>query len=248
MIDIHTHIVPGLDDGSQDMETSVMMAEMAARSGVSALIATPHCNQMMFPNFLSDSLIRRMEGFREEVIRENIELDLAFGMEIFCTKEVPRLLKEKKLLSLNGGRYVLVEFNFGTDVEPMEDMLYSIMDAGYVPIIAHPERYRELQGQFEIVSDWMDEGMGIQINKGSLFGHFGRAAGEFAYAMLRHGLCSCVASDAHGADARTTDMTEIYNFLAAEFSEAEAERLLTENPMRIFNNKPLLGVNNIQPF
>lgn len=249
MIDIHAHIIPGVDDGSQDIGTSILMAEMAAESGVSAIIATPHSNQRgAFENHVSDGLLRRMDGFRNEIAKESIDLDIAFGMEIFCTADVPRLLREKKLLTLNDSRYVLVEFNFGMDASRMERMLYSILDSGFVPIIAHPERYYNLQGQLELVADWMQEGIGVQINKGSIFGHFGRDARAFAYAMLRYGLVTCIASDAHGAESRTTDMTDIYDFLMTEFSVIEAERLLTENPMRIFSNKPLLSENDIQFF
>lgn len=249
MIDIHAHIIPGVDDGSQDIGTSILMAETAVESGVSAIIATPHCNlKGEFENHVSDSLLRKMDDFRNEIVKENINLDIAFGMEVFCTGDVPRLLKEKRLLTLNGSRYVLVEFDFGMDAPRMDRMLYSILDSGFVPIIAHPERYYDLQGQLERVADWMEEGMGIQINKGSVFGRFGREERDFACAMLRYGLVSCIASDAHGSDSRTTDMTEIYDFLMTEFSVIEAERLLTENPKRIYNNKPLLSGNDIQFF
>lgn len=249
MIDIHTHIIPGIDDGSQDIGTSVLMAEMAVESGVSAIIATPHSNQRgAFENHISDGLLRKMDSFRSEIAKENIDLDIAFGMEVFCTGEVPRLLKEKKLLTLNGSRYVLVEFNFGMDASRMERLLYSILDSGFVPIIAHPERYYDLQGQLERVADWMEEGMGTQINKGSVFGRFGREERDFACAMLRYGLVTCIASDAHGAESRTTDMTDIYDYIMTEFSVIEAERLLTENPKRIYNNKPLLSGNDIQFF
>lgn len=249
MIDIHAHIIPGVDDGSQDVGTSVLMAEMAAESGVSAMIATPHSNQRgAYENHVSDRLLRKLDSFRNEIIKENIDLDIAFGMEVFCTGEVPRLLREKKLLTLNDSRYVLVEFNFGMNASRMEQMLYSILDSGFVPIIAHPERYYDLQGQLELIADWMEEGIGIQINKGSVFGHFGRDARTFACAMLRYGLATCIASDAHGAESRTTDMTDIYDFLMTEFSVIEAERLLNENPTRIYNDKPLLSGNDIQFF
>lgn len=247
MIDIHAHILPGVDDGSRDIATSVLMAETAAESGVSAIIATPHCNQRgAYENHNSDELRRKMYSFRNEIEKENLGLDIAFGMEIFCTSEVPQLLKEKRLLTLNGSRYVLVEFSFGMDTSKMERMLFSILDSGFVPIIAHPERYYDLQGQLELVADWMEQGIGTQINKGSFFGHFGRDARAFANSMLRYGLVTCIASDAHGAESRTTDMTEIYAFLMKEYSVIEAERLLTENPMRIYYDRPLIGGNDIQ--
>lgn len=247
MLDIHTHIIPGIDDGSEDMETSMIMAEMAVCSGVDTIIATPHSNQSgMFENYASDDLFIRMEKLKNEFSRENIDLNIGFGMEIFCTRDVPQLLKEKKLLTLNGSRYVLVEFAFGIDIVRMERMLYSILDSGYIPVIAHPERYYKVQAQPEIVFDWMQEGMGTQINKGSVFGRFGRAECICANNLLRNGLVTCIASDAHGVESRTTDMSEINEFLSVEYSEELADLLLTENPKRIFENKPLLSVSDIQ--
>lgn len=249
MIDIHTHIIPGLDDGSDDIETSIIMAEMAVDSGVDTIVATPHCNQLgMYENFVSDDLIRRMESFREEVAREKIDLEVKLGMEIFCTREVPKLLKEKKLLTLNDSRYVLVEFAFGIDIPRMERMLFSILDSGYIPVIAHPERYYAVQAQPEIVYDWLQEGMGIQINKGSIFGRFGRGECRCANTLLRNGLVSCIASDAHGVDSRTTDMSDAFEFLSMEYSEELADLLLEENPRRILDNKPLLSGEDIEVY
>lgn len=245
MIDIHTHIIPGVDDGSEDMETSIIMAEMASDSGVDTIIATPHCNQSgMYENYVSDELLARMEEFRNEIARENIDLEVGFGMEIFCTRDVPRLLKEKKLLTLNGSRYALVEFGFRLDAPRMERMLFPILDSGFVPVIAHPERYSRLQP--ETIDDWMREGIGIQINKGSVFGRFGREAYDSAHVLLRNGLVSCIASDAHGIDIRTTNMEDISDFISMEYSEELAELLLNENPRRIINDEPLLGGEDIQ--
>lgn len=249
MIDIHTHIIPGIDDGARDMETSILMAEMAVESGVDTIIATPHCNQRgLFENYMSDSLIRRMDRFRDKIAQENIKLKIGYGMEIFCTREVPELLRRKKLISLNDSRYVLVEFNFRIEYPRLERMLFSIMEIGYVPIIAHPERYTDLHGRFENIKDWLGEGMGIQVNKGSIFGHFGRDARDFALRLLRNGLVTCIASDAHGIGSRTTDMSMIFEFLSTEFSEKEAHRLLTENPGRIYNDELLLSRDDIQSF
>ena len=245
MTDIHTHIIPGVDDGSEDMGTSIIMAEMAIDSGVDTIITTPHCNQSgMYENYVSDELMMRMEEFRNEIARENIDLKIGFGMEIFCTRDVPRLLKEKKLLTLNGSRYALVEFGFRLDASRMERMLFPILDSGFVPIIAHPERYSRLQP--EIIDDWIHEGMGIQINKGSVFGRFGRDAYNFAHILLQNGLVSCIASDAHGVESRTTDMGDISDFLSTEYSEELADFLLDENPKRIFNDEPLLSGEDIQ--
>ncbi len=249
MIDIHAHIIPGLDDGSEDMGTSIIMAQMAEECGVSAIIATPHCNQVgRFENYMSDRLRRHIDELRNEVAKENIDVDIGIGMEVYCTREVPRLLTEKKLITLNNSRYLLVEFGFSMSAARMEEMLYPIMDGGYVPIIAHPERYMAIQDLPEIIDEWMDNGIGIQINKGSVFGRFGRSAYECSHFMLENGLVSCIASDAHGVERRTTDMTEIYDFIASEYSENEADILLTENPRRVFDDEPLVSVRDIQLF
>lgn len=126
----------------------------------------------------------------------------------------------------------------------MERMLFPILDSGFVPIIAHPERYSRLRP--EIIDDWMHEGIGIQINKGSVFGRFGREAYDFSHMLLQNGLVSCIASDAHGVDSRTTDMSDISDFISTEYSEELAELLLAENPRRIFNDEPLLSGEDIQ--
>lgn len=247
MVDIHTHIIPGIDDGSRDMETSIIMAEMAEDCGVSTIIATPHCNQIgRFENYFSDKLLARLDELRDEFSCEGINLDIGMGMEIYCTRDVPRLLKEKKLITLNNSRYVLVEFDFRTDAAGIEEMLYPILDAGYVPIVAHPERYYDLQDKPEIIEDWMDSGIGIQLNKGSIFGNFGRMESVFARFLLENDLVSCIASDAHGVESRTTYMAEIYDYIAAEYSGTKAELLLSENPRRIFNDEPLISVRDIQ--
>lgn len=249
MIDIHAHIIPGLDDGSEDMGTSIIMAQMAEESGVSTIIATPHCNQIgRFENYMSDRLMWHVDELRNDIARENIDINIGIGMEVYCTREVPRLLKEKKLITLNNSRYVLVEFGFTTVAARMAELLYRIMDGGYVPIIAHPERYPDLQDQPEIIDDWMNSGIGIQINKGSVFGRFGRSAYECSRFMLENGLVSCIASDAHGIESRTTDMTAIYDFVAAEYSENEADIWLTENPRRVFDDEPLISARDIELF
>lgn len=247
MIDIHAHIIPWIDDGSQDMGTSIIMAEMAEECGVSTIIATPHCNQLgRFENYFSDELLACADELRDELLNEGIDLNIGMGMEIYCTRDVPRLLKEKKLITLNNSRYVLVEFDFRTDAARMQGMLYPILDGGYVPVIAHPERYFDLQNKPEIIEDWMSSGIEIQLNKGSIFGNFGRSERGFAHTLLENDLVTCIASDAHGVESRTTYMAEIYDFIATEYSEKKAELLLSENPRRIFNDEPLIRVRDVQ--
>lgn len=240
MIDLHTHILPGLDDGSPDLDTSVLMAAVAAESGVTHLVATPHSNQRgAFENYASPELHVRFECLREAVREAGLPLELSLGMEIFGTGDVPRLLRDGRLLTLGGGRYLLIEFGFHEDPLRIERLLDALLAAGYLPVVAHPERYYGLQRMPNYLFDWVNRGIVLQVNKGSLFGRFGRGAQALAGAMLAHGLVGCIASDAHSPDVRTPDLSGAWDYLAERYSEELAQRLLEDNPARILRSEPL---------
>ncbi|MDY3080391.1 MAG: CpsB/CapC family capsule biosynthesis tyrosine phosphatase [Oscillospiraceae bacterium] len=241
MIDIHTHILPGLDDGSPDMECSVEMAELAAESGVEAIIATPHCNQRgAFENYASEALTERLEALRSALEKIGTPLEVYLGAEVYGTDDAARLFRKGKLATLGGSRYLLTEFDFFENIEYMQWLLNDLLDAGCVPIIAHPERYFELQERPRVIEKWLASGMGIQINKGSLFGRFGSSAAKLAHYLLREGMVTCIASDAHGSHVRTPDMSSAMDFLSMEYSDGLAQLLLVDNPRRILQNRELV--------
>ena len=131
MIDLHTHILPGVDDGAPDLETSVLMAAVAAESGVTHLVATPHSNQRgAFENYASPALQVRFDCLCAAVREAGIPLELSLGMEIFGTGDVPKLLREGRLLTINGGRYLLIEFGFHEDPLRIERLLDELLAAG----------------------------------------------------------------------------------------------------------------------
>lgn len=249
MIDIHSHILPELDDGAIDMECSLEMAEIAVECGVSEMIATPHSNQIgRFENYASDRLAEKFEALKSELKSEDIQLKLYLGMEVFGTPSVPRLYKEGRLLTLNNSRYMLIEFDFYEEIIEMERILYGLMDEGCVPVIAHPERYYELQNEPYAIDRWIYDGMAVQVNKGSLLGRFGSSAKYLSHALLAQGNVSCVASDAHSSFFRTPDMSDIQEYLTMGIQFNDADVLLYDNPKRIINNQPLLRANNKQQF
>ena len=231
MIDLHTHILPGLDDGSPDLETSVLMAAVAAESGVTHLVATPHSNQRgAFENYASPALQVRFDCLCTAVHEAGIPLELSLGMEIFGTGDVLQLLHDGRLLTLGGGRYLLIEFGFHEDPLRIERLLDALLAAGYWPVVAHPERYYGLQRMPNYLFDWANRGIVLQVNKGSLFGRFGRGA---------QALVGCVASDAHGPDVRTPDLAGAWDYLAERCSEELARCLLEDNPGCILRSEPL---------
>lgn len=240
MIDIHAHILPGIDDGAVDMETTLEMAEMAYASGVRYLVATPHCNiPGLYKNYRDEDLIRAYLDVRETVKNAGIQLQIVPGMEIYATVDLPQLLKENKLVGLNGTKYLLIEFDFEEDTDFCKNILKECMELGYIPIIAHPERYYFVQRHPEIALDWVASGCHLQVNKGSILGKFGRAARKTAHILLEENAVCCIASDAHSSWSRTPHMREIQEYIELQFGEEYAEELLDKNPRKILQGRPI---------
>ena len=238
MIDIHVHILPELDDGAPDMEAALTMAELAVRSGVTAMIATPHSNMPdYFENYYGEGLYEAFTSFRSAIRRAGIELQVYLGMEIFGTPQTAQLLRQGRLTTLAESGYPLIEFPFRNYEQEATQILRQVAAMGYRPVVAHPERYAYVQDNPAIVNEWLKMGCLLQLNRGSLQGHFGRAPQVMAYSLVERGFASFVASDAHSALQRTTWMLDAYTLLQEEFGEDTARLLLEDNPRRILLNR-----------
>ena len=234
MIDIHTHILPGVDDGANSLEEAYEMALMAARSGVTALAATPHSNQLM--GFPEEELKKQKAAFRQLqqlLNRENIPLQLFQGMEIWSSVDMTEKIKAGKLITLNHTPYVLIEFAFNEEPWWIEAIIEELKGIGLIPVIAHPERYFCVQDDPQLLYEWKKQGALAQMNKGSILGRFGREIERTAEILLKNRLFTCIASDAHHAYIRTTDMKELQYYLQRHFSLKEQERILELNPAAI---------------
>ena len=171
MIDIHAHILPGIDDGAEDMYDTLEMARMAADSGVNRIIATPHCNiPGMYGNYFGREYIDRYESVVRAVRKEKIPIEILPGMEVFSTEDLPELIVNHKIMPLNQSRYILMEFAFDEDPEFAEAILKRVKEVGARPVIAHAERYEFIQDYPQIAYRWFRKGYVIQANKGSFLG------------------------------------------------------------------------------
>ena len=242
MIDIHSHILPGVDDGSEDLSTSLEMLRMAAESGVEAIVATPHCNiPGEFDNYADEKLLRAFEVLREEAKSNGIPVKILSGMEVFTTEELPQLVLKKQVWTLNHTRYLLMEFGFDEDPDFCEEILEELKKLGIRPVIAHPERYYFLQYDPQIAYEWCTSGCALQLNKGSLLGSFGEEARHTSHALLRHNLAACVASDAHGTYQRNPDMQDARQYVDRMYSPEYGHLLFEVNPRRILKGERLYG-------
>lgn len=234
MYDLHSHILPGLDDGARDLNMSIEMAKMAVASGVKAMVATPHCL-----NSRAREVANAFILLRDSLKELNIELDLYPGMELFGTENTASQLKKRELFTINNSRYPLVEFGFHTDGEEETEILKSLVKAGYTPVVAHPERYIYVQKDPIFMNIWRKMGCLFQINRGSLLGRFGRTEQELALALVDRGFATAVSSDAHSHLMRTPYMGDIKEFISREFDPDAAEYLLEIYPKAIIEDKEI---------
>ena len=247
MTDLHIHILPGVDDGSPNLSTSLEMAEIAAKSGVCILAVTPHANQTGiegvedgYVNYDSEQLLELFYRLDQEIRKEHIPISLVRGMEIMSIGPLNEKIKERKLIPLHESRYYLIEVPFDMAPDGIRRRLMEFPAMGKIPVLAHPERYFCVQDSPELLYEFREMGAVLQMNKGSVFGRFGKEAERTAQYLLENRLAGCAASDAHRVNYRTPNMRPIREFLSEWYGESYAELLLKVNPRRILENRPVL--------
>lgn len=236
--DIHSHILPCVDDGAQDDKTAIEMLKASYRSGIDRLVVTPHYNPAYgFENTADSNLISVFKKLTLHAREQDIPISIMLGMEIRADYDTARLLAERKLLTLNSSRYPLIEFSHTDSMKKCTDILKELASCGYSPVIAHPERFAFFYSQPWIAYDWLEMGCHIQITRGSVFGSFGPQAKSASRYLLENGLVCCIASDCHGIIHRTPRMDDIYQYISDTISADAAGLLMRINPDRIINNE-----------
>lgn len=235
MIDLHSHILPGIDDGAANLKVSIGMAQIAVDCGIRGMAVTPHCADDRRRDIRASLML-----LRDALQEANIPLILYPGMEIKGSASTADLLSRGKLLTINGSRYPLIEFDFKSTGEEETEILKDVVSAGFIPIVAHPERYTYVQEDPELLNVWKELGCGFQINRGSFLGHFGEAAKQLAMEMTGRGFTTIVATDAHSDQHRIPWLKDAKLLLARQFDPIAAQYLLRQNPLRILRNEELI--------
>ncbi|GBD38657.1 Tyrosine-protein phosphatase YwqE [bacterium HR37] len=202
VVDIHCHLLPDMDDGARSWEESLKMARIASESGINTVVATPHWIQgtVWEPN--PDVVRKKVSELNELLCKNCIPLSVFPGMEIGISENVVELVSSGRVLTLAEGRYVLVEVPFFSLPVGIEEVVYRLVDRGFFPILAHPERSRDIQKNPKRICDLVDNGALIQITAGSLCGCFGGKAKKCALELIELDAVHIVASDAHSSDKR----------------------------------------------
>jgi protein-tyrosine phosphatase len=242
MVDIHSHVVWGLDDGATEMSQSLAMLRGAAETGTTDIVATPHSNaEFRYQAELLDErigLLTEATGGRPRIHR-GCDLHLSFD-------NMGEVLERPERFAINGKQYLLVEcpdFHVGKHTE---GVLQRLIDGGMVPIVTHPERNPVLQRDLGRLEEWVELGCLVQVTALSICGGFGRTAGAAVGRLLARGLVHVVASDAHDPEHRHARMDEAYATVRSRYGAEEAGILFTHNPRAVIEGSPLAGGRQVR--
>lgn len=238
-IDIHSHILSGVDDGAKSLEESIAMLKQAQEEGIGAVILTPH--QKPDRKCVSINGIRtRIAQLQREMERQHIEIDLYPGSELLYSHGLRERLANGSVCTLAGSHYILVEFLPDEDWRYISDGLYDLACAGYWPVVAHVERCMALAADPEKVRELADMGCYIQINAGSITGLAGFGMKRTARRLLKEGNVHFVATDAHRESGkRSVQLEACSTYLYKKFGQDHADRLLWKNAEKILTDTEL---------
>jgi protein-tyrosine phosphatase len=235
MIDLHCHILPGIDDGAADLTVSLQMARSFVGDGVSVVACTPHILPGLYHN--TGPQIRSAIAALQQVLdQEGIPLLLVAGADNHIVPDFAAGLKAGHLLSLAGSRYVLVEPPHHVAPVRIEDLFFNLILAGYVPILTHPERLSWIKSHYEMLQRLVRAGVWMQITAGSLTGMFGSKAQYWAERMLDDGYVHILATDAHNVDRRPPNLSQGFERAANRIGIDAAQHLVVTRPRGVIDD------------
>ena len=235
MVDIHSHVLWGLDDGAATVDDSLAMLRLAAQTGTTDIVATPHAN-LEFP-FRPGVIAERVQQLQSAVgSSPRIHRGCDFNLRL---ENIQSALVNHRDFTINSGRYLMVEFPESFLSPPMDEVLRQFAARGIVPVVTHPERNPILQGSPEICERWIGQGCLAQVTAQSITGEFGRAAKDTAWALLRRGFVHFVASDAHDAVHRPPRLDLARQVLERELGPEVAVLLFQQNPQAVIEDLPI---------
>jgi|SRR5271169_235210 len=241
MVDLHSHLLPGLDDGAKTWDDSLAMAEEAIADGITHVVATPHASSDYSFDFRR--VARAVEELKAKLAGR---LTLGSGCDFHLNHEnLIALRKNSRPFCINQKDYLLVEFNDFSIPPSLDQTLHELQLAGIRPIITHPERNGILRTHPERLRRWIGQGCYLQITAGSLTGVFGPGPQQHAWNWLESGLVHFISSDAHNTGKRPLKLKSAYEAVAARMGDPTARSLLVDNPLAAFEGRPLLFVPEI---
>lgn len=239
MIDFHSHILPNIDDGSNSMNETIKLIKEAIQAGFTEIVLTPHYIQGYY-DYNCFERNQLLENVKKEIqLKNNIDIKLYLGNEIFVTPEIVELIKDEKVSTINNTKYILFELPMNAKPLFVKEVVYVLIENGYRPIIAHPERYSYVKDDISYAEELKNMGVLFQANYGSIIGLYGSGAKKTIKQLLKKDLITFLGSDVHRVDQIYPHIPKILKKLRKLISPEQLELLTTLNAQKVLNNEDL---------
>ena len=239
MIDFHSHIIHGLDDGAKTLKMSLEMLRIAENEGTEYICATPHFITEEF-EISRDKYIEKLNRLILATKEENINIKILSGLEVYMHPNLPKLYKEKRIWGINDSEYLLIELPMGQFPMYTEDVFYELMLLGVKPILAHPERNLKIMKDHNLIINLINQGVLMQINAGSLFGDYGKEVKKTALEFVKRNMIHLLGSDGHNITSRKTRIKEAYDIV--QHLNEDVYNWINQNQTIIINNDPMMEI------
>lgn len=234
--DMHCHVLPGVDDGAANKEEAFEMLRIAYKDGVRHIIATPHYHIGRMKAKAED-VRQRVQDLQQAALVLFPNLKIYSGQEIYYYSDAVKALKAGKALTMAGSRYVLLEYSTTVSFNEIRDSIYEMVTEGYIPVIAHVERYGSLYDEGDRVGRLVEDGAYIQVNAGSITGKSGGTAKKFVRKLLKDGLVHLVGTDAHDRTKRVPHIAEAAKYVSGKINAEYAEKIFYKNTCLIIQDE-----------
>jgi len=235
LIDLHCHLLPGIDDGSKNLAMSLEMARLACADGITTVVCTPHILPSVYEN-AGPEIKANVEMLQRELLQQGIPLNLLSGADVHIVPDLLPRLGDGRIITLADSRYLLLEPPHHVMPPQFEECIFRLKSAGYVAILTHPERLSWIESQFPLIRRMVHAGLWIQLTAGSLTGRFGRRPLYWAERMVDQGLCHVIATDAHDTSTRAPRLTKAKDIVERRLGAAEAANIFLIRPKGVIDN------------
>ncbi len=236
MIDVHSHILPNIDDGSRSIEETFNLIKEAKEAGFEGIVCTSHYMENYYETNRPEREVW-INAIHENLENKNIDMNLYLGNEIYMSDNIIELLEDGKATTMNDTSYVLFELPMNAEPMNLYDMVYEMQQYKIVPILAHPERYSFVQTDPELIYDLIDKGVLMQANYGSIIGQYGKKAQMIVQKFLENNMIHMLGTDVHRQNTIYPKIPEIILELKSLIGEEKVKELTTINPELVINNK-----------
>lgn len=240
MIDIHSHILPEIDDGSNSLSESIEIIKKAYNSGVTDLVLTPHFILGSSYNANNKAKTKLFNSLKKEIKKEKLPINLYLGNEVFIETNILDLIKTGEITTLNNSKYLLFELPMHNEFKQLKQVVFELKLNGYIPVLAHPERYSLFKKNPQIITDLLEQGVLFQCNISSFYGRHGKEAKQLFILMLKHHMIHFISSDTHHIEDTVYDkLNDLKQDLKKYISEEEIKEILEINARKVLENKKI---------